>query len=125
MKEIILTDKAPAPIGPYSQAIKAGNLLFLSGQIGINPATGQMQISMEDQTRQIMKNIHAIMEKCGCGLESILKTTIFLVNLQDFAKVNDLYKEYFTGDFPARTTVEVSRLPKSALIEIEAIALIQ
>ena len=124
MKEIILTNKAPAPIGPYSQAVKTGNMLYLSGQIGIDPASGQMHTSLNDQTHQIMKNISAILEKCGSTMESVIKTTIFLTNLQDFNTVNDIYKEYFVSNFPARTTVAVSNLPKSALIEIEAIACI-
>lgn len=124
MKEIILTTKAPAPIGPYSQAIKTGNLLYLSGQIGIDPLTGQMHKSLHDQTHQIMKNIRAILEKCRCNMESVIKTTIFLTNLHDFNTVNDIYKEYFVSNFPARTTVFVVALPKSALIEIEAIACI-
>lgn len=124
MKEIILTNKAPAPIGPYSQAVKTGNTLYFSGQIGIDPVSGQMHTSLHDQTHQIMKNISAILEECGSNMESVIKTTIFLTNLQDFNTVNDIYKEYFVSHFPARTTVAVSSLPKSALIEIEAIACI-
>ncbi|OGF63063.1 MAG: hypothetical protein A2Y62_02425 [Candidatus Fischerbacteria bacterium RBG_13_37_8] len=122
MKEVLFSKDAPVPIGPYSQAIKTGNLIFLSGQIGINPSTGSLFTTLEEQFHQIMKNIQAILKISNASLDSIIKTTIFITNMSEFPQINDLYKQYFTSSFPARSTVEVSKLPKSALIEIEAIA---
>jgi 2-iminobutanoate/2-iminopropanoate deaminase len=122
MKEIILTGNAPAPIGPYSQAVKIGSLVFISGQLGIDPATGNLEATVEAQAYQIMKNIGAILKQCGGSFDSMIKTTIFLTNLQDFAKVNEIYQAYFSNSFPARSTIEVAKLPKNASVEIEAIA---
>jgi 2-iminobutanoate/2-iminopropanoate deaminase len=123
MKQIIFSEKAPKPIGSYSQAVEAGNLIFLSGQIGIDPNTGNIVAGgVAAETRQVMDNIRAVLEKANLSLENIIKTTIFLANLADFAEVNQIYAEYFTKDFPARSTIEVKALPKGAKIEIEVIA---
>lgn len=122
-KKVISTQKAPAAIGPYSQAIGFGNLLFISGQIPVNPETGEtIKGDIEDQTVQIMTNLKAILESAEMGLQDVVKTTIFLRKLEDFDRVNNVYKSYFESNPPARTTVGVSRLPKDADIEIEAIA---
>lgn len=123
VKKVISTQKAPAAIGPYSQAIGFGNLLFISGQIPVNPETGEtIKGDIEDQTVQIMTNLNAILESAEMGLQDVVKTTIFLRKLEDYDRVNNVYKSYFKSDPPARSTVEVSRLPKDADIEIEAIA---
>lgn len=123
MKQIIHTTKAPAPIGPYSQAVKAGNLLFASGQIAINPESGELIMgSIEAETKQVMANIEAILQSQGLDFSNIVKTTIFLKNMDDFAKVNAVYGAYFTSDFPARETVQVSRLPKDVNVEISITA---
>ncbi len=124
MREIVETKKAPAPIGPYSQAIRANGFLFVSGQIPIDPATGSLVTGgIEEQTRQVLKNLSAILEAAGSGLSKVVKTSIFLTNLDDFARLNQVYGE-FLGEFkPARSTVQVSRLPKEVLVEIEAVAL--
>ena len=123
MKKIIYSEKAPKPIGPYSQAVVAGNLIFLSGQIGIDPHTSNIVAGgVTAETRQVMANIRAVLEKANLTFANIIKTTIFLANLADFTEVNKIYAEYFTKDFPARSTVEVKALPKGAKIEIEVIA---
>lgn len=124
MKKVILTKDAPAPIGPYSQAIGFGNLLFCSGQIPLDPVTGAVigEGDVEAQTRQVMKNIAAVLKAGNVSFNDIIKTTIFLKNMDDFPKVNPIYGESFSGDFPARSTVEVARLPKNVLVEIEVIA---
>lgn len=123
VKKVISTQKAPAAIGPYSQAIGFGNLLFISGQIPVNPETGEtIKGDIEDQTVQIMTNLKAILESAEMGLQDVVKTTIFLRRLEDYDRVNNVYKSYFKNNPPARSTVEVSRLPKDADIEIEAIA---
>ncbi|MBK9401503.1 MAG: RidA family protein [Bacteroidetes bacterium] len=125
MKTIINTPEAPAPIGPYSQAVKAGNMLFVSGQIAIHPPTGEIiSTSIEEETHQVMKNIGAILKEAGANYDNIVKTGIFLRDMNDFAKVNAVYGTYFTADFPARETVEVSRLPKDVNVEISVIALL-
>jgi 2-iminobutanoate/2-iminopropanoate deaminase len=124
-KEIIKTDYAPAAIGPYSQAVKAGNLLFVSGQIPLDYATGNVEIDgIEAETHRVMKNIIAILEAANCSLDKVVKTTIFLKNMLEFAKVNTVYASYFSTDYPARETVEVSRLPKDVNVEISVIAVI-
>lgn len=121
----IQTPDAPAAIGPYSQAIKAGNLLFVSGQIPINPATGQVVSGdITAETHQVMKNLDAILTKAGGSLNNVAKATIFIKDMNDFAKINEVYAGYFSGIFPARETVEVSRLPKDVNVEISVIALI-
>lgn len=123
MKEIIQTDQAPAPIGPYSQAVQVGNLLFLSGQIALDPQTGALLTdTLEAETRQVMKNIGAILTSRGLSFAHIAKTSIFLKNMDDFAQVNTIYGSYFEKDYPARETVEVARLPKDVNVEISVIA---
>jgi 2-iminobutanoate/2-iminopropanoate deaminase len=124
-KNIIETTQAPAAIGPYSQAVQTGNLLFVSGQIPLDPATGNLLTDgIEPETHRVMKNIEAILEAANCSFHSIVKTTIFLKSMDDFAKVNAVYASYFSGNFPARETVEVSKLPKDARVEISVIATI-
>lgn len=123
MKKIIQTNQAPAPIGPYSQAVQVGNMYFLSGQIAIDPATGNLVTDdLEKETRQVMKNIGAILREVGLTYAHIVKTSIFLQNMDDFVQINQIYGEYFESDFPARETVEVARLPKSVNVEISVIA---
>ena len=123
MRKIISTDQAPAAIGPYSQAIKTDHYLFISGQLPTDPATGELVVgSVMDQTYQVLHNVHAILRAAGCEFSSVVKTTVYLQNLDDFVAVNEVYKAFFGKNPPARACVEVSRLPKDALIEIEAIA---
>lgn len=118
----VSTDKAPAAIGPYSQAIIADKFLFASGQIPINPATGNVEaVTIEDQTIQVCKNIGAILIEAGCGYENVVKTTCFLANMEDFAAFNSVYEKYFTQK-PARSCVAVKQLPKNVLCEVEVIA---
>jgi len=124
MKTVIKTDKAPAPIGPYNQAILAGDFLFVSGQVAIDPATNEL-IPLDDietETHQVMKNIKAILSEAGLDLSHVVKTTIFLADMNDFVKVNAIYGSYFTDKFPARETVQVSVLPKKVNIEISVTA---
>ncbi len=122
MKQIIQTDKAPAPIGPYSQAAKVGNLIFFSGQIAIDPADGTLKTGdLETETRQVMDNIGAILSSQGLDFSHIVKSSIFLKNMDDFAQINEIYGSYFSSDFPARETVEVARLPKDVNVEISVI----
>ncbi|GBD06657.1 2-iminobutanoate/2-iminopropanoate deaminase [bacterium HR21] len=125
MREPIHTPHAPAPIGPYVQAlVTEGRLLFISGQIGLTPAGSLAGEDVRTQTRQALDNLRAILQAAGAGLEHVVKTTVFLRSLQDFAAMNEVYAEYFGAHPPARTTVEVSGLPRGALVEIEAIAVI-
>lgn len=122
-KQIINTSNAPAPIGPYNQSVKAGNLLFISGQIALVPASGELLTgSVEEETHQVMKNLKAILTEAGTDFGSIVKTTIFLSDMSLFAQVNEVYGSYFTGDFPARETVAVKGLPKGVNVEISMIA---
>lgn len=123
MKKEILTPEAPAPIGPYSQAIEAGSFVFCSGQIPLDPATGAIVGTgdVEAQTRQVMKNIAAVLKQANVTFQQVVKTTIFLKDMGDFPKVNAIYGEHFQAPFPARSTVEVARLPKDVLVEIEVI----
>ena len=124
-KSIILTTDAPAPIGPYSQAIKSGNMLFCSGQIPLDPKTGEMKnASIEEETRQVLTNLSAVVSSGGATLSDVVKTTIFLTDLGNFATVNAIYDEFFGASKPARSTVQVSALPKGANVEIECIAII-
>jgi len=124
-KEIIKTQKAPLAFGPYSQAIKVGDLLFISGQISINPETNEfVDSNVEIQTEQVLKNIKAILEAAGSSLKNVIKTNISLRNMGDFDLVNKVYNNYFKDSLPARSCVEVSNLPKNARIEIETIAMI-
>ncbi len=123
MKTIVNTSLAPAPIGPYSQAVLAGNTLYVSGQIAIVPETGKMsQSTITEEARQVMLNIQAILDEAGMKFENVAKTTIFLKNMDNFAMVNEVYGSFFDNNFPARETVEVSRLPKEANVEISVIA---
>ncbi len=123
MKKEILTTQAPAPIGPYSQAIETASMVFCSGQIPLDPTTGTIvgEGNVEAQTTQVMKNIKAVLTQAGLGFANVVKTTIFLKNMGDFPKVNAIYAESFQAPFPARSTVEVARLPKDVLVEIEVI----
>ncbi|MGI6226158.1 MAG: RidA family protein [Peptococcales bacterium] len=124
-KEVIQTEKAPKAIGPYSQGIKAGQFLFVSGQIPINPQTGEVVSgNIQNQTEQVLENLKAIIEKAGATLEDVVKTTIFLKDMNQFTLVNDTYSQYFSINPPARACVEVARLPKDVGVEIEAIVLI-
>lgn len=122
-KQVIKTDNAPEAIGPYSQAIMVGDFIYTSGQIPINPKTGIMETDIKLATKQSMENIKAILEEVGTSLENVIKTTIFLKDLNDFNVVNEVYATYFNENNPARSCVEVARLPKDAVIEIEAIAI--
>ena len=123
MKQVISTPKAPAAIGPYSQAIRIGNLVFTSGQIPINPATGSfVEGGIKEQTRQSLSNVRAILEEAGLTMANVIKTTVFLADMADFADMNAVYAEFFTEPFPARSAVAVKTLPKGALVEIEVIA---
>lgn len=121
-KNSLFTPKAPKPIGPYSQAIEFDKFIFLSGQIGIDPEKGELKEGIEEQTKQVLENIKNILESKGLSMDNILKTTIFLKNIEDFQKVNEIYSNYFKEPYPARTTISVKELPKNALIEIEVIA---
>ena len=122
-KEIINTSNAPAPIGPYNQAIKTGNLLFVSGQVAIRPSTGEMANSdIIEETHQVLKNLKSILSEAGMDFSNIVKTTIFLSDMSLFSHVNEIYAKYFDGDFPARETVAVKGLPKNANVEISVIA---
>ncbi|HTB07453.1 MAG TPA: RidA family protein [Bacteroidia bacterium] len=123
MKKIIVTKNAPDPIGPYSQAVQAGGLIFVSGQVGKNPATGNVvNDTIQNETKQVMQNIKNILETGGSSLDKVVKTTIFLTNMDDFSKVNEIYGSFFKGEFPARETVQVSRLPLNVNVEISVIA---
>ncbi len=123
MANIIITNDAPAPIGPYNQAVKAGNLLFISGQIALIPGTTTLANgTIAEETRQVMKNLEAILKAASAGFEHEVKTTIFLSSMDLFAEVNELYGQYFTGNYPARETVAVKGLPKNVNIEISMIA---
>lgn len=123
MKSVINTANAPAPIGPYSQAIATGGLLFVSGQIPMNPATGEIISSdIKAETKQVMENIGAILAEAGVSFADVVKTSIFLTDMQNFVQVNEVYGTYFTDQFPARETVQVSALPKNVNVEISVIA---
>ncbi len=123
MKTVIYTKDAPEPIGPYSQAIRMGDILFCSGQIAIDPKNNQvLKGSVQVQTEQVMKNIEAVLTKADLGLSNVVKTTIYLTSMSDFPTVNEIYGKYFKSDFPARTTVAVSALPKGVNVEIEVTA---
>lgn len=125
MKEIVATDRAPRAIGPYSQAVRSGNLLFVSGQIPIDPATGEFVAGgIIEQTEQVLKNVSAILEAAGAGLQQVIKTTVFLADMDDFTAMNEVYGGFFGENPPARATVQAARLPRDARVEIEAIAVI-
>lgn len=123
MKKIVLTEDAPAPIGPYSQAVNVGPFLFCSGQIPLDPKTNQtLTGSVGEQAELVMKNVAAVLKAGGCGFEHVIKTTIFLTNMNDFAQVNEVYGKYFSSNPPARSTVAVAALPKGVNVEIEVLA---
>lgn len=124
--KVIATDKAPAAVGPYSQAIQAGNMLFVSGQIPLVPGTGQfIEGGIKEQTRQCLNNLKAIIEESGASFNDTVRVGVFLADINDFAAMNDVYAEFFTEHKPARAAVEVANIPKGALVEIEAIAYIK
>lgn len=123
-RKVIHTQHAPAAVGPYSQAVRAGNLVFLSGQLGLDPESGILAEGIEAQTRQVLANMRAVLEASGSNFDQIVKTTIFLSDMGNFATVNAIYAEAFSGMPPARSTVEVAALPLGGLVEIEAIALV-
>ncbi len=122
-KELINTDKAPAAIGPYAQAIKANGFVFTSGQIPIDPATGNVVAGgIEEQAAQVLNNLREVLNTTGAGFQDVVKTTVFIKDMNDFPKLNAVYAQYFTQPYPARSTVEVARLPKDVLVEIESVA---
>jgi len=124
-KEIIQTDQAPAAIGPYSQGIKKNSMVFVSGQIPMDPSTGEIVVGdIQTQTRQVLNNVQAVLKASGATLDDVVKATVFITSMDDFPQVNEVYAEYFKNDPPARACVEVSRLPKSVQVEIEAIAIL-
>jgi 2-iminobutanoate/2-iminopropanoate deaminase len=125
-KKVVFTEKAPKPIGPYSQAIIAGNLIFTAGQIPIDPATNQVvQGDIKEQTRRVLENLRAILESVGATFDDVVKVTIYMKDLNEFSAMNEVYSEYFKNSPPARTTVEVSRLPRDVKIEIDLIAIVK
>jgi 2-iminobutanoate/2-iminopropanoate deaminase len=124
-REIVSTDKAPAAVGPYSQGVKAGHFVFTAGQVPIDPAVGKIVAEdITSQTHQVMRNIRQVLQQAGSDLDQVVKATVFLQSMDDFAAMNEVYGSYFGGQPPARSTVEVSKLPLGALVEIETIALI-
>lgn len=123
MKSIIETSQAPAPIGPYSQAVLSGNTLYTSGQIAINPNSGDLVMnSIEEETHQVMTNVKAVLAEAGMTFDHVIKSSIFISDMDNFGRINEVYGQYFTSDFPARETVEVARLPKDVNVEISMIA---
>lgn len=124
MLETVNTDKAPRPVGPYSQAVRAGGFIFVSGQIPLDPVTGEVAANdIAAQTRRALENLKAILEEAGSGLDKVVKTTLYLKDLHDFARCNEIYAEYFGENKPARSTIEAAALPKGVLLEIDAVAL--
>ena len=125
MKETISTENAPGAIGPYSQAVKAGNMVYCSGQIPIDPATGEfVSNNVAEQTRQVLVNLSAVLDAAGTDLNNVVKTTVFLADMNDFTAMNEIYAEFFSENKPARATVQAARLPRDARVEIECIAVI-
>ena len=123
MKSILETSEAPAPIGPYSQAVLSGNTLYTSGQIAINPKSGDLILdSIEEETHQVMKNLKAVLSEAEMTFDHVIKSSIFISDMDNFGRINEIYGQYFTSDFPARETVEVARLPKDVNVEISMIA---
>ncbi len=120
--EQIKTDKAPQAIGPYSQGIRTGGFIFTSGQIPVDPASGEIAQGIEQQTRRAIENVKAVIEAAGADLTDVVKTTVFIKDMNDFAQINEIYSGYFTQPYPARSCVEAARLPKDVLIEVEAVA---
>jgi len=125
VKETVSTENAPGAIGPYSQAVKTGNMVFCSGQIPINPETGEfVSENVAEQSRQVLKNLSAVLKAAGTSLNNVVKTTVFLADMNDFAAMNEVYAEFFSENKPARATVQAARLPRDARVEIECIAVI-
>ena len=122
MKKAIVSNKAPAAIGPYSQAIRSGGMLYVSGMLGIDPASGELKEGVLDQAEQALKNLAAVLKEAGTDTSAVVKTTVFITDMGSFGAVNELYAKYFTAPFPARSCVEVRALPKGGLFEIEAVA---
>jgi len=122
MKKVISTTKAPSAIGPYSQAIQVGNLVYTSGQLPIDPTTGELVEGIKEQTRQSLLNVKAIIEEAGLTMGNVVKTTVFMADMNDFADMNAVYAEFFSEPYPARSAVAVKTLPKGALVEIEVVA---
>ncbi|MDU4889166.1 MAG: RidA family protein [Clostridium sp.] len=123
-KRIIATENAPGAIGPYSQAVQIGEVVYTSGQLPVNPATGLIPEDVKEQTKQSLENVKAILEAAGTSMDKVVKTTVFIKDMNDFAQVNEVYGQFFTAPFPSRSCVEVARLPKDAKVEIEVIALV-
>lgn len=124
-KEVVIADQAPKAIGPYSAGVKAGMLVFTAGQLGLDPASGELVGGgIEGQTRQALTNLKAVLEAAGSGLDRVVKTTVFLQDMGEFGQMNGVYGEFFSGDYPARSAVQVAALPKGAAVEIEAVALL-
>ena len=121
MLKEVSTQNAPVAIGPYSQAIKVGNILFTSGQIPVNPQNGEIPEGVEAQAKHAMTNVKNLVEASGASMDNVIKTTVFIANMNDFAKINEIYAQFFTKPYPARSCVEVARLPKDVLLEVEAI----
>lgn len=123
--QAVKTDRAPATIGPYSQAVDVGGFIYTSGQIPINPETGLVDVrDIDGQARQVLENLKNVLEAAGSGLSKVVKTTVFIKDMNDFAKINEIYSNFFSAPYPARSCVEVARLPKDVLIEMEAVAII-
>ena len=122
-KTVIASDKSPAAIGPYSQAIEVNGFIYTSGIIGVDPKSGEAKNSIEEQTKQVFDNMKGLLGDAGSSMNQVVKTTVFIKNMDDFGKVNEIYATYFTGAFPARSCVEVARLPKDLLIEVEVTAI--
>lgn len=124
--KVISTDKAPQAIGPYSQGVSSGNMVYTSGQLGMDPSTAELiNSNIQDETRQSLKNVEAVLKQAGASLSDVVKTTVFVKDLNQFVAINEIYSEFFTENKPARSCVEVARLPKDANVEIEAIAIIK
>lgn len=124
MKQIVTTNNAPGAIGPYSQAVIANGMLFTSGQIPVDPVSGEIPAEVEKQAETSLKNLRAIVEEAGSSMDKVLKTTVFIKDMNDFGKINEVYAQFFAEPFPARSCVEVARLPKDVLVEIECVAMI-
>lgn len=125
MKDIIASEQAPKAVGPYSQAVRVGNLVFLSGQIPLDPASGQIvEGGIQEQTKRVFENLRAVLTAAGLSFENVVKTTVFLKNLADFVPMNEIYAQYFPSNPPARSTVEVARLPRDVSVEIDAMAVV-
>jgi 2-iminobutanoate/2-iminopropanoate deaminase len=121
-KQPIQTTEAPSAIGPYSQAVQLGDMIYASGQIGLDPETGELVDGLENQTHRVMQNVAAVLKAAGCEINDVVKTLIFMQNMEDFTTVNEIYASYFEEPYPARSAVEVARMPKGALVEVEVIA---